>query len=381
MKCNDDVRSLTDGDLLSRLGELVRQSRRVEAELIAHIGEVDARRLYASQAASSMFVYCTRLLHLSEAEAYLRIAVARAARKHPELLAMLADGRLHLSGAVVIAPHLTVENRAWVLAHAAHRSKRQIEELVAELAPRPEVPATIRKLPESRAAAGAPPALAAAGDPNAPPSEGRGSGGRAASELRPDRVPVPTPEPAPAPAPAALPPTSPRHAALVQPVAASRYRVQFTAGEALRDKLERLQALVPGADLATLIEQAVSEKLERLEARRFARSRAPRKTLAEAETAPGSRYIPAPVRRAVHERDGGRCGFVDEQGRRCDERTRLEFHHRLPHGYGGDRSPENLSLRCRAHNAYLAEIDYGKAAMKRRRRGSDVVSEPRGVYA
>jgi hypothetical protein len=380
MKSNESVRSLTDGELLSRLSDLVRQSRRVEAELIAHIGEVDARRLYASQAASSMFVYCTRILHLSEAEAYLRISVARATRKHPELLTMLAEGRLHLSGAGLIAPHLTDENRAVVLARAAHRSKRQIEELVAELAPRPELPATIRRLPEPRIAAGAP-APAARADSSPPPSEERRSGESAASELCPDRVPAPTAGEAPAGAPVTSQAANPQRAALVQPITASRYRVQFTAREALRDKLERLQALVPGADLATLIEQAVTEKLERLEARRFARSKAPRKTLAEAETAPGPRYIPAPVRRAVYERDGGRCGFVDDRGRRCDERSRLEFHHRVPHGYGGDRSPENIALRCKAHNNYLAEIDYGKAAIARHRRGSEGVSEPSAVYA
>ena len=54
-----------------------------------------------------MFAYCTGALHLSEGEAYLRIAVARASREHPMLLAMLGDGRLHLSGIALLAPHLT----------------------------------------------------------------------------------------------------------------------------------------------------------------------------------------------------------------------------------------------------------------------------------
>ena len=101
---------------------------------------------------------------------------------------------------------------------------------------------------------------------------------------------------------------------VLQPLARARYRVQFTASEALRDKLERLQALLPGADLATLVEQAVTEKLERLEARRFGRTKAPRKALAEADTSGGPRSIPAPVRRAVYERAGGRCAFVDAGG-------------------------------------------------------------------
>jgi hypothetical protein len=97
-----------------------------------------------------MYVYCTTVLHLSEKEAYLRIAVARAARKHPVLLDMLGDGRLHLSGIERLAPHLTEGNRDRLLARAAGRTRRQIEELVAEIAPKPDVPSTIRKLPKRR---------------------------------------------------------------------------------------------------------------------------------------------------------------------------------------------------------------------------------------
>ena len=170
-------------------------------------------------------------------------------------------------------------------------------------------------------------------------------------------------------APAAAPPAS------VQPLAPGRYRVQFTASAGLRDKLERLQALlrssVPGADLAAVIEDAVTEKLERLEARRFGLTKAPRKDLSQTGTKPASRHIPAAVRRAVHERDGGRCRFVDELGRRCTARHELEFHHRHPVAMGGDHSPQGIALACKAHNLYLAEVDFGRAAMARQRRSSN----------
>ncbi len=132
----------------SRLSELLSRSRRVEADLVAHIGEVDERRLYAREACSSMFAYATDVLHLSEHEAYERITAARASRRYPLLLEMLRDGRLHLSGIGKLAPHLTEENHGALLARAAHRTKRQIEELLAELSPRPDVPSLIRKLPE-----------------------------------------------------------------------------------------------------------------------------------------------------------------------------------------------------------------------------------------
>ena len=155
----------------------------------------------------------------------------------------------------------------------------------------------------------------------------------------------------------------------MEPLSPARYKVQFTASAELHDKLERLQALVRSqgkdGDLAAIIEVAVSEALERLEARRFARSPAPRTRLPQTDTPPASRHIPAAVRRAVRERDQDRCRFLDERGRRCTERHRLEFHHRHPFGMGGDHSFGNISLMCAAHNRYLAEHDYGEATIRR----------------
>ncbi len=148
--------------------------------------------------------------------------------------------------------------------------------------------------------------------------------------------------------------------------------MQFTASAELHDKLRRLAALmhseVPNGDLAAIIERAVSEKLEKLEARRYALTQAPRKQLNDTDTSPASRHVPAAVRRAVRERDGNRCRYVDEQGRRCSARDRLEFHHRHPFGMGGDHSPGNLRLLCPSHNRYEAERDYGHTAGRRRRR-------------
>jgi hypothetical protein len=156
MVSTHELRSIPDDDLLLRLSQLLTQSRRVESELVAHIGEVDERRLFVREACSSMFKYATTVLHLSEHEAYLRITTARAARKHPMLLVMLEDGRLHLSGIARLAPLLTDGNREAVLARAAHRSKLEIEDLVAELAPKPDVSPVIRKLPNPRPAESSP---------------------------------------------------------------------------------------------------------------------------------------------------------------------------------------------------------------------------------
>jgi hypothetical protein len=400
------LQTIPDDELLYRLTELMGQSRRVEADVVAHIAEVDERRLYAREAFPSMFAYCMDVLHLSEAEAYLRILAGRASRKHPVLLTMLADGRLHLTAIVKVAPHLTLANRDLLLERATHRSKRRILELIAEIAPLPDVPGSVRKLPERRT-------LPMAGPLVTPSPKDRLMLGLGASrdpslEHRPDAVPAPesgagrdeadvSPRALHAPVVAhgdSGEPASPSSVAssvslaagassvsppIVQPLSPGRYRVQFTASAELHHKLERLLALmgskVTDGDLVAVIEQAVTEKLERLEAQRFARTKAPRKDLAttEAETGPelrSTRHIPAAVRRAVRERDGDRCRYLDERGRRCPERNRLEYHHRHPFGLGGDHNISNVQLLCRAHNAYLAECDYGREAMARHRRTS-----------
>lgn len=422
----EDARSLaaiSDDELLLRLADLLRQSRRVECDLVAHIGEAERRRLYAREAFPSMFAYCTQVLRLSEAEAYARITVARASRKHPMLLDMLADGRLHLTGVARLAPHLTAANRSELLERATHKSRRQIEALIADLAPRPDAPALMRKLPERTE----PPT------PWGPVAvlEDAGLG----LQLCPDRVereaPTPGPSgdltavasalaapeavqqaatalqaPAPPPAVASGPDVAQRPAsaqppalgplmgsgqpapaaaqasgpAVIQPLGTARYKVQFTASAALHDKLKRLQALmrseVPDGDLAAIVERAVSEKLERLESRRFAKTTRPRNTLGESDTSPSSRRIPAAVRRAVYERDGGRCRYFDARGGRCPERHSLEYHHRHPFGMGGDHGLSNIRLMCPAHNAYLAEHDYGREVATRWSRSRESALAP-----
>ena len=93
-----------------------------------------------------------------------------------------------------------------------------------------------------------------------------------------------------------------------------------------------------------------------------------------------TRYIPAPVRRLVEKRDGGRCTYRNPHGRRCTKRHDLEFHHKGPFGRGGDHTPENLALMCRTHNTLLAEHDYGEEVMASFRRSGGRVSEAMAAY-
>jgi hypothetical protein len=299
---------------------------------------------------------------------------------------MLADGRLHLSAIALLAPHLTAQNRDALLARATHKTKRQIEELVAEIAPRPDAPAVIRKLPERWTLPVALPSVRSATPSSAlrcgSPPEPFDTVGPSGPQLRLDEVASNGPGGAVASFGGVVPSSdkvvassgrgiassgSVPAAATMGPLSPGRYKVQFTASAELRDKLERLQALmrssVPDGDLAAIIDVAVTDELETLEARRFARTRRPRKTLADTDTSPRTREIPAAVKRSVGARDEGRCAYVDEHGWRCAARVGLQFHHRHTFATGGDHSPANVSLQCAGHNLYLAEIDFGRGAI------------------
>src|SRR5258706_1100744 len=137
---------LSDEALRRELSGSVWRERGATAELLAHIAEFDARRLYLPAAYPSMFAYCIGELHLSEDAAAKRIQAARIARKCPVVFAALAEGRVHLSGVCLLAPHLAPEDAAELIAAATHKSKPQIEQLVAERFPRPDLPSRVEAM-------------------------------------------------------------------------------------------------------------------------------------------------------------------------------------------------------------------------------------------
>jgi len=149
MKSTHSLANLSERQLLHRFGDLVRQDRRLTAQLLATIAEIDERKLWAKHACPSMFAFCVERFHMSESMTAKRIWAARTARRFPVILQMVARGELHLSAIVKIARHLTDNNHRAVLARARHKNSRELDLLVAELAPRPDVPSRIRALPRS----------------------------------------------------------------------------------------------------------------------------------------------------------------------------------------------------------------------------------------
>jgi hypothetical protein len=140
--------ALSDLDLLARVNQLARSEREATAELVAHLAALELRpSLYAAEGYGSLFAYCTEVLRLSEDAACNRIDAARACRDFPIILDLLTSGSLTLTSVRMLRKHLTPENHEVVLARAANQRKERIEALVAELAPKPDVVSSVRKLP------------------------------------------------------------------------------------------------------------------------------------------------------------------------------------------------------------------------------------------
>jgi len=282
-------------------------------------------------------------LHLSEDAAYNRAAAARAVRRFPVILDGLADGSLNVTTVKLLRKVLTPESHLALLAEAKHRSNKEVKVIVARLAPQPDVPSSIRKLPPPRTVVPSPVA--------APPGEEDASA---------------------APPPVFVPP--PVHRPVVAPLTPERYRLQFTVPKETHDRLRRVQDLlrreVPDGDPGAIFDRALILLEREVEKKKLAATAKPRPPRG---TKVGSRNIPAHVRRAVWHRDRGQCAFKGRSGR-CSERAFLEWHHVQPHGHQGPATVANISLRCRAHNVYESELVFGRF-------DPSVVRETPAIYA
>ena len=325
---------VSDEALARDLRAAVCHERGGTAMVIAHIAEFDARNLYLPAAQPSMFAYCVHELRLSEDAAYKRIQAARAARRFPVLFEALADGRLHLAAICLLAPWLTPENADELIAAATHRTKAEIEGLLARRFPRSEAMGLVCPLP------GLAPATAE-------PARAHVEPGAGACQLAPGQVGT---------------------GARAVPVAPQRFLIEVTIGRDTEAKLRYAQDLLghalPSGDLARVFDRALDALIEKLERRKLGSARRPR---ASARPSTRPRHVPAQVRRAVWERDGGQCTFVSEAGHRCPARKMLEFDHVEEVARGGRASVAGIRLRCRTHNQYAAECTFGAGFMERKR--------------
>jgi 5-methylcytosine-specific restriction endonuclease McrA len=395
------VERLTDAELLAGTRRLVGRSNQLLAELLAHLGEVEARGIHRIRACSSLYTYCIYELRFSEDEAFRRVAAARLIRRFPALLEAVSSGELHLTGLLMLGPHLTESNLVEVLARAKHRTKRELARLVRVLDPLPAVPARIEPLgPAPARGISANPtwegflqAMCPVRElsPGQRPRDWVASGNESAYDL--GRMPRDAGE--------ALNATGPEFAAparadAVAPgsLAPERYKVQFTATAEYVRLVDEAKALLsrahPQATLEELHLRAMQALVSELTKKKYAvKEAAPREPEREAGngaascTAPHDdassvphhtrrrgRHIPAAIRRAVFERDGNQCTHVSTTGKRCEETHRLEFHHLTPFAAGGEHALSNLTLRCAAHNALAAEEEFGRERIEEKKRAS-----------
>ncbi len=445
---------LSDEQVLGGLARTLGSNRRLTAELVAHLGEVEERRLHLDAACGSMFSYCVSRLGLSEDEACRRIDVARLTRRFPAIFPLLATGELSLSVAALLKPHLTNDNASRLIAAVSSKSVQRAREVLATLFPRPDVPATVRKLPEPRARSVEDGLTllgvgvrrgAASGASDVSTHAARDEGLRASpspvlsiatagssadsppasvshrlwhepahGENAPHVSVEPTvPATRPIPDQTRHAPPGPRvvvKARIIEPLAASRYKVQFTANAELKAKLELAQDLmrhaVPDGDFAIIIGKALDRLIADVMSKRFGGRTTTREPGAASSSARGASQneatkdgpsgdvgsspvgesspvppapsvgkafahaaagtrVPHAVRRAVVERDGLRCSWVDDRGVRCEERAWLEYDHHHPRGKGGTSDVDNMRLLCRGHNRRAAELEYGREPVER----------------
>jgi hypothetical protein len=388
--------ALSDAALVAGLNRIVASGRRMLAELLAHLCEVENRRLHLDAGYPSMFAYCTERLGLSEDEAYRRIEVARLARRAPIIFALIAEGRLSLSAAALLRPHGLAPNLAELVEAVSGKSVQMAREALAARHPRPDVADQIRKLPERVQTTDSSPPRSLFDVPvTAPPS----------LELIEHAPPL-------TPTISAIAKTPPPHAP--EPLSPGRYKVSFTASHALKDKLELARDLmrhsVPGGDIAAILERALDLLVADIMKSRFgsgARKKRstqskcrPRATPATEPTANAthaepcsqpappatnprsspSETIPLSVRCAILERDGLRCTWRGPDGTRCTSRAWLERDHKDARSLGGATHLQNLRHLCRAHNCRAAEHLHGERHIERaihRRRETQTPTAPR----
>ena len=355
---------LADHVLLHTLAAVVNQDRVTTAELLALIVEVDKRKLFRGEGYSSMYRYCVEKLRMSEDVACKRILTARAARRFPAILPAIADGRLTVSTVAMLSAHLKTDHGEALLNIAEGKTRAQVELLIAARFPKPDVPTTVLALAAPASPADAEHAQSDAPIPNSPPEAPAQVVANLEGLSAPGRITPAACTPPPAPP---VPPAPQRR---VAPLSPGRYELRLTISQEMHDKLRRAQELlahsVPSGDIPQLLERALDELIAKQERLKFAATDKPR----AARGSSNPRHIPSHVKRAVRNRDDGRCTYVSDDGHRCDERKFLEYDHELPLARGGQTSIANLRLRCRAHNQLEAECVFGAGFMEEKRQGT-----------
>ena len=329
--------------------EAVRAEKRNVALVIAHIAEISRRKAELECGYKSIFDYCTTRLQLSEGSVARRLQVANVSRQFPQLLIALAENRISLTVAGLLAPHVRDNNVNKLLSDCAGKSRRAVEEYLVALKPKPTFKPSIRKRPSpSRQSTEAPQETQRTSEHLEQPSV----------EENPSRPPTPS---------------------LLEPAEPEVFNFRFAADGEFKAKFERLAEVLgvenPLKNMAEVFDKAIDISLEKKDPKRKLERRlgkerkrgvpsekpCPGKVqpAADGEKKPTSRYIPSEVRERVLERAGHQCQFTARDGTRCTARTGLEIEHEHPFAIFRSHEERFLKVLCRRHNLFQAERFYG----------------------
>src|SRR4249920_2523646 len=88
---------LQNSELLAGLSDLVRCCNELTGDVLAHLAELEERKLHLELGFTSTFAYCVAALGMSEGAAGRRVTGARVCRRFPEAFALVAGGGLHVA--------------------------------------------------------------------------------------------------------------------------------------------------------------------------------------------------------------------------------------------------------------------------------------------
>jgi len=342
----------TAHDLTLRLAELLRSERSALAEFLLALAAFHRDERWRELGHTSLFYFLRRELGLSAGAAQHRKTAAELILDFPGIVEPIRKGRLCLSTVCEVQKVLTRENWSEVMPRFFGLSKREAEALVAELQPVEVVPlravVTAVRTPAS-------PFQTAPPGPDTPTfTHCAFHLDETVTEIKSGSAPVRVAPP-------------PRDSAV--PLTADLRRVHYTVSKRFLDKLDRARDALshsdPGASVEQILEKGLDLILDR-SARRRGLVAKPRK--AKVPSLPpvrGSRYVPAEVRRAVWERDGGKCQFKLASGESCGSTYQVEIDHLTPLARGGGATVEELRCACRSHNDEAARQVFGDAWMDR----------------
>ncbi len=315
------------------------------AKLIAHIAEMSDRKAVLELGYKNMFDYCVRRLNLSEGAVPARIHVANVSRRFPQLLVALAENRISLTVASLLAAHVCEDHVDKLISDCAGMTRKETEEYLVALKPKPVFEPSIRKRPQ----------------PAAPPPQLEKLTPRAPA-LRPDAKPKKS---------------SPT---LLQPARPDEFNFRFAADRDFKNKFERL-AEVLGVEnaqkhMAEIIEKALDIALDKKDPKKKLEQRRKREHSSKAKSRSNeiskndepakSRYVAPEVSERVHARGGYQCGYYAPDGRRCSSRTGLQIEHVRPFAIFRSHDERFLRLLCPEHNRLAAERVYGAAFIRRK---------------